>query len=98
MVARLHGANDVGGELPVENNQLIVRSGQFSDVDRVPPNHVCRDIGWIVARNGGSRLWREGTPPTNAQNRCRSRPRRNHALRHIPRSGSFDPHSKRAHF
>jgi hypothetical protein len=36
-------------KLPVENDQLILRNGQFSDVDRITPKHVRRYLGWIVA-------------------------------------------------
>jgi hypothetical protein len=36
-------------KLPVENDQLIPRSRQFSDEDRIPAQHVRRDLGWIIA-------------------------------------------------
>ena len=35
--------------LSVENDQLILRSGQFSDADRITPKHVRGDFRWIVA-------------------------------------------------
>src|ERR1700691_1760522 len=36
-------------KLPVENDQLIRRSRQFGDADRIPAKHVRRDLGWIIA-------------------------------------------------
>src|SRR5687768_1479589 len=36
-------------KLTVENDQLILRSGQFSDADRITPKDVRRSFGRIIA-------------------------------------------------
>jgi hypothetical protein len=35
--------------VPIENDQLIVRSGQCRDTNRVTPQHVSCDLSWINA-------------------------------------------------
>jgi hypothetical protein len=36
-------------KLPIKNDQLILRSGQLSDADRITPKHVRRNLSWIIA-------------------------------------------------
>lgn len=36
-------------DLPVEDDQLNLRSRQFSDTDRITPKDVGRNFGWIIA-------------------------------------------------
>lgn len=40
----------LGRELSLENDHLTVRSGQFSDTNRITPKYVSRDLCWIIAR------------------------------------------------
>lgn len=37
------------GHLSIENDQLILRKGQFSDADRISPKRVRRNLRWVVA-------------------------------------------------
>src|ERR1017187_9613316 len=47
--ARRGAPDNLGAKLPAENDQLIPRSRQFSDADRIPAKHLSRDLGWIIA-------------------------------------------------
>jgi hypothetical protein len=38
-----------GQKLPVEDDQVILRTGQLSDTDRIAPKHLGRNLGWIIA-------------------------------------------------
>ena len=35
--------------LPLDEDQLVLRIGQFNDPDRITPKHICRNLGWIIA-------------------------------------------------